>query len=193
MKTRALTSNPRAGLLFAAALFSTAATYADGAAVARAGADGARPRDATVAASSSAAGQTGEPEYRWLFRGDVGWASPVGLAGFTFAHQHTQWMRTELGVGGGAGFQVSLMPVFSFGGENHKFIGGAGLSGGIHTTYTLYLNVDVAGYEYNAEGGFVFSVSGGFTMPIAWNDRGAPVIEPYIPYPQIRVGFGIRF
>jgi hypothetical protein len=156
--------------------------------------------DRSVAQNEVRAATASSPK-KWLFRGDVGWASPVGLAGYTLAYQHVPWFRTEMGIGfGGSGVQLAVQPTFSIdlAGGRHKYLLGAGPSVGLggSGTPTMYVNVDVVGYEYNGSGGFFFCFAFGITMSVVhYGAEGyePPTLQLYRPYPQGKVGFGVRF
>jgi hypothetical protein len=131
----------------------------------------------------------------------LGFASALGLGGLSWTHHFNESIGLELGAGFGfTGAQLSVMPKFSFGSEQHRFVFGIGPSvglGGItgRDGGIPFLNVDAIGYTYRARNGFTFSVGAGLTIALGgtYDIDGGPEKAAGIVMPQMRIGFGYRF
>lgn len=118
-----------------------------------------------------------------VLEAEVGIAAPTGFVGLTYAADIEGPLQLEGGVGlGFSGVQLSLMPRLNFelsggGAEtSHRYVLGVGVSAGLRNrregkdfdvlladselahSNTLWLNIDVAGYEARFANGFVFAV-----------------------------------
>jgi hypothetical protein len=100
---------------------------------------------------------------------DVGFASAVGAAGFTFTQAFGEAFRLEAGIGAGfSGTQLSLMPKLVLGGARDHFVTGIGVGYTITPTdltegNPVWLNVDALGYEHLFQNGLAFSFAVGVT------------------------------
>lgn len=130
----------------------------------------AAPRVVALAPSPWAAGE----ERRHTIALNGGFASVVGFVGATYAYRPMPWLELEGGFGWGvSGLQFSFMPRLSVGSNSDRFAAGAGLSVSAPVgstpfeTPALWLNVDVASYEFRAHRGFFFMVAAGLFVGLA--------------------------
>jgi hypothetical protein len=149
-----------------------------------------------LAPAAGAASFEGPPEERrHSVRLDVGFLSPVGLAGLAYSYDFTKRLTLEAGLGVGfSGVQLSVMPKLVLGNGKHSALFGLGASVGIdpdssrHTVWP-YLNGEV-GYQLRAQNGFTFQASLGVTGSYykisnhAFSGNVAPTV---------RIGFGYSF
>ena len=139
---------------------------------------------------------------------NLGFASAVGEVGVAFEHDFAENFSLEAGGGfGWTGAQLSLMPKLAFGSAHDRFVTGAGLSVSVPGAklsngtdeVVLWLNVDLAGYEYRSGSGFVFTIAAGFatslssgiTAAIDENNAGSVDLSGYT-VPQVRLGVGFE-
>jgi len=141
-----------------------------------------------------------EPRRLHQLRADGGFASALGLAGISYTLSPTQLLGIEAGAGYGfSGFQISLMPRLTLG-HRHRFVMGAGLSlstgSRILDGLVTWANLDAAGYEYESDDGFVFTIRAGLTHPLTKRhlsgDIGPGDLQDLI-IPQARLGIGYAF
>lgn len=151
-----------------------------------------------------------EPELRHhRISGHLGLAAPLGFIGAAYAISDGHHFQVEGGVGWGAtGLQLSIMPMLAWGTAN-RFVTGLGLSWAAipekcgsdpvvlpsgeeqaDSAPCLWINADLAGYEYVSEYGFSFVVAGGVTLPTEPVRQGWFGVDPFVPVPHVRIGVG---
>ena len=98
---------------------------------------------------------------------NLGVASAIGEIGVTYMVTPLPPIELEVGLGQGySGTQLSFMWKLSFGSRRHRATTGIGIASTVAASaYTrdnpLWLNVDVLGYEFRADGGLFFAIAAG--------------------------------
>ena len=155
---------------------------------------------------STAAAAAPLPETTGEIRIDVGAGSAIGEVGLSAAYDIGAHAQLEGAVGYGAlGLQLSLMPKLVLGNSRDRLVSGVGLTlatplgGGASDVSSLWLTVDLAGYEHRFGGGTVAFVAAGVSIhvsgsgPLIWTDGDegdSGTGDALEVIPQVRAGFG---
>ncbi|MBA2663193.1 MAG: hypothetical protein H0U74_12950 [Bradymonadaceae bacterium] len=136
----------------------------------------------------------GEPA-RHLMSAQLGLGASIGLIGGAWAYVIDDNFLFESAVGVGlSGAQFSVMPLIVSSSRPSRFIAGIGLALCLSLDFdypVVWLNLDALGYQYIAQSGFTFTLSGGLTMPF----QDVPItrgfgFDAFIPLPQLKIGLG---
>jgi hypothetical protein len=117
---------------------------------------------------------------------NLGLFSAVGFAGGSYSRVFSESFELEFGMGlGASGTQLSFMPKFCVGSHRFHYVFGAGLSLGIsidssseqtteHYAFrgtSLWLNVDMLGFEYRLSSDIALGVALGITAGLGGGER----------------------
>jgi hypothetical protein len=122
----------------------------------------------TTPASTAAAAPESLRAHTLAF--NLGIGSAVGSLGLTYMWSGVNHLEVEIGFGNGySGAQASAMVKYATGSARHRFVAGIGLGDTFSPgTFTkgnpVWLNVDIAGYEYRARSGFFLALAAGLTQ-----------------------------
>ena len=166
------------------------------------------------AAADGADASSDHPASKVRLMGNMGVASAIGEMGGTLTYAPLPEVQIELGAGiGFSGFQLSVMPKLSVGERHHRLTLGVGPSVGLssnnnpkETCISYWLNAE-AGYEFRSSGGFSFLLALGVGRGLAGKvpGYGAPGVaetgDAYPPepatdfrlFPEGRIAFGRWF